>query len=274
MTSALYIVARTVLLDALEALSAQHDAIVLVGAQAIYLHTGDADIAVPAFTADGDLLIEPSRLKDQPKLAEAMARAHFEPGRQPGSWVSTRDVNSVPTTIPIDLLVPDAVAGAGRRAARLGDHGDRAGRRARGLEGALVDHGLHTLRAFVSDDPRAFEIRVAGPSALLVTKVHKIADRSQEPQVKRLNDKDGLDVLRILRSVQSRDLADGLLLLRRNPVSAEVTDEAVALLEDLFGSTRAVGTQMVIRATERLEDPMVIAQSCAALTRQLLDLVR
>jgi hypothetical protein len=33
MTSALYIVARTVLLDALEALSAQHDAIVLVGAR-------------------------------------------------------------------------------------------------------------------------------------------------------------------------------------------------------------------------------------------------
>ena len=30
MTSALYIVARTVLLDALEALSAQHDALVLV----------------------------------------------------------------------------------------------------------------------------------------------------------------------------------------------------------------------------------------------------
>jgi len=65
-----------------------------------------------------------------------------------------------------------------------------------------------------------------------------------------------------------------LLLLRRNPVSAEVTDEAVALLEDLFGSTRAVGTQMVIRATERLEDPTVIAESCAALTRELLDLVR
>ena len=77
-----------------------------------------------------------------------------------------------------------------------------------------------------------------------------------------------------LRAVQSRDLADGLLLLRRNPVSAEVTDEAVALLEDLFGSTRAVGTQMVIRATERLEDPTVIAESCAALTRELLDLVR
>ncbi len=115
MTSPLYIVARTVLLDALDALGEQRDAVVLVGAQAIYLHTGDADIAVPAFTTDGDLVIEPSRLKDEPKLAEAMARAHFQPGLQPGSWLSMRVVDSVPTTIPIDLLVPEAVAGAGRR---------------------------------------------------------------------------------------------------------------------------------------------------------------
>lgn len=85
MTSPLYIVARTVLLDALDALDQQRDAVVLVGAQAIYLHTGDADIAVPAFTTDGDLVIEPARLKDEPKLAEAMARAHFQPGVQPGS---------------------------------------------------------------------------------------------------------------------------------------------------------------------------------------------
>ncbi len=135
------------LLDALDALGEQRDAVVLAGAQAIYLHTGDADIAVPAFTTDGDLVIEPSRLKDEPKLAEAMARAHFQPGLQPGSWLSVRVVDSVPTTIPIDLLVPEAVAGAGRRAARLGVHGDRAGRRARGLEGALVEHSLHVLRS-------------------------------------------------------------------------------------------------------------------------------
>ena len=274
MTSPLYIVARTVLLDALDALGEQRDAVVLVGAQAIYLHTGDADIAVPAFTTDGDLVIEPARLKDEPKLAEAMARAHFQAGLQPGSWVSTRNVDSVPTIIPIDLLVPEAVAGAGRRAARLGAHGDRAGRRARGLEGALVDHSRRELRALDSEDPRAFEIRVAGPSALLVAKVHKIADRSQEPETKRVNDKDGLDVLRLLRVIPSRELAAGLRRLQGEMVSAEVTREAVAQLDALFGSTRSVGTQMAVRATERLEDPAAIAESCEALTRELLDLVR
>jgi hypothetical protein len=99
MTRPLYIVARTVLLDALDALGEQRDALVLVGAQAIYLHTGDADIAVPVFTTDGDLVIEPARLKDEPKLAEAMTRAHFQPGLQPGSWFSTRNVDSVATML-------------------------------------------------------------------------------------------------------------------------------------------------------------------------------
>ena len=71
----LYTVARAVLLDALDALNEQRDAVVLVGAQAIYLHTGDADIAVPPFTSDGDLAIEPSRLKNEPKLAAAICRS-------------------------------------------------------------------------------------------------------------------------------------------------------------------------------------------------------
>ncbi|MGE3510048.1 MAG: hypothetical protein AB7N65_14325 [Vicinamibacterales bacterium] len=270
----LHAVARTVLLDALEALNEQRDAVVLVGAQAIYLHTGDAEIAVPAFTTDGDLVIEPARLKDEPRLVEAMERAQFAPGRQPGSWVATREVDSVVTTIPVDLLVPEAVAGGGHRAARLGNHGDRTGRRARGLEGALVDYDFHTLRALAPDDPRAFDIRVAGPSALLVAKAHKISDRNQEPQAKRLGDKDGLDVLRLLRGVESRRLADGLLRLRQESVSATVTSEAIAQLADLFGSPDAVGTQMAVRATERLEDPRVIAESCTALTRELLSLVR
>ena len=80
----LYVVARTLLLDALETLNEQRAAVVLVGAQAIYLHTGDADIAVPAFTTDGDLVIEPSRVRDQPRLAEA--RRFFD-------WFCARDLD-------------------------------------------------------------------------------------------------------------------------------------------------------------------------------------
>lgn len=47
------VVARSVLLDALEALGAQREAVVLVGAQAIYMHTGALELAVAEFTTDG-----------------------------------------------------------------------------------------------------------------------------------------------------------------------------------------------------------------------------
>jgi len=132
----LYVVAREVLLDALDALSEQREALILAGARAIYIHTGAADLAVAEFTTDGDLVVNPEQLKAQPRLSEAMERAHFRSGLQPGSWLRDRTVSGIPTTIPVDLLVPEAMAGSGRRAARLGDQGDRTDRRVRGLEGA------------------------------------------------------------------------------------------------------------------------------------------
>jgi len=45
----LYVIARRVLLDALDALGKHRAATILVGAQAIYLHTGDADLGVERF---------------------------------------------------------------------------------------------------------------------------------------------------------------------------------------------------------------------------------
>jgi hypothetical protein len=52
----------------------------------------------------------------QPWLSEAMERAHFRSGLQPGSWL--RDRSGIATTIPVDLLVPKAVAGPRQAASR------------------------------------------------------------------------------------------------------------------------------------------------------------
>ncbi len=46
----LYVVARRVLLDALEALGDHSNATVVVGAQAIYLRAGEADLIVAPYT--------------------------------------------------------------------------------------------------------------------------------------------------------------------------------------------------------------------------------
>ena len=63
--------ARTGLLDALEALELHLDALVIIGAQAIYLHTGAMEIALAEFTTDGDVAV------DESALMEALA-APFE----------------------------------------------------------------------------------------------------------------------------------------------------------------------------------------------------
>jgi len=57
-----YGAARRVLLDALQALQAHADALVIAGAQAVYLHTGDGDLAVAPFTTDADLAVDPKAL--------------------------------------------------------------------------------------------------------------------------------------------------------------------------------------------------------------------
>jgi hypothetical protein len=270
----LYVAAREVLLDALDALGEQREALILAGAQAIYIHTGAADLAVAEFTTDGDLVVNPEQLKTQPRLSEAMERAHFRSGLQPGSWLRDRTVSGIATTIPVDLLVPEAVAGPGRRAARLGDHGDRAGRRVRGLEGALIDHSVMRLNALDENDRREFEVRVAGPSALLVAKLHKLADRSGQGDAKRLKDKDALDVLRLLRAIPAERLALGLRELGDSTLAGDVTREAIEHLQALFGATTSSGTVMVVRATERLEDPSVMAASCVALADDLIRALR
>jgi hypothetical protein len=48
----LYVAARTVLLDFLETLGPQREAVILVGAQAVYMRTGDTDVAVAPYTTD------------------------------------------------------------------------------------------------------------------------------------------------------------------------------------------------------------------------------
>ena len=70
-----YVAARRVLLDALDALGAQRKAVVLVGAQAIYLRVGAGGVELAPFTTDGDLAINPTMLDDQPSLVAAIAEA-------------------------------------------------------------------------------------------------------------------------------------------------------------------------------------------------------
>jgi hypothetical protein len=270
----LYIVARHTLLDVLEALGAHRAALILVGAQAIYLHTGQGDLAVAVHTTDADLVVEPKALRHTPKIGDVMRGAGFERATQVGSWLCRRHVGPTEVTVPVDLLVPEAVGGSGRRGARLGEHGRDVARKARGLEPALTDNQLTTVGALEDVDTRRFEIRVAGPSALLVAKLHKLADRAAEPSGERLKDKDALDVLRLLRAIPLHVFTDGFARLCAEEISAVVTREAIQFLERLFATSSSPGSRMAVRATAGLEDPMTIGNSCAVLADELLHSLR
>ena len=109
----LYVMARQVLLDALEALGPHRDAMVLVGAQAIYLRVGEADLAVAPYTTDGDLAIDPVALGTAPPLEQALLSGGFQPKSSDsvGLWITHRATAGNPQTpVAIDLLVPDGRA--------------------------------------------------------------------------------------------------------------------------------------------------------------------
>jgi hypothetical protein len=198
-----YVAARKVLLDATFALAPHGKAVIVAGAQAIYLHTGANDIGIAPYTTDGDLALDPTLLGDTPELEATMRGAGFEilpqPAGQPGIWTVTLDIEGV------DTIVPDAVAPpGGRRSARIAPHGRQSAHKAVGLEAAIVDHSPMTIAALDPDDGRSITVEVAGLAAMLVAKAHKISDRLKTNKTDRLSDKDAADVYRYADGLHER----------------------------------------------------------------------
>jgi hypothetical protein len=263
----LYVTARRVLLDALSALGVQRQAVVLIGAQAIYLHTGDGDLAVAPFTSDADIALDPSGLRDDPALSTALKGAEFERTADVGVWAKHELAEDVRAIVTVDFLVPESLGGPGRRGARLGVHGNQVARKARGLEAALIDKTLATIASFEPADQRKFDISVAGPAALLIAKLHKLSERVAEG---REEAKDALDVLRLLRAIPTEALANSIMRLIADSRAEAVTRDALGYLNELFGRAAAQGSQLAAAAVSPLEDADTIARSCEALALDLL----
>ena len=87
-------------------------------------------------------------------------------------------------------------------------HAKEVARKTRGLEAALIDNHVVMMGALDPADVRAFDVAIAGPTALLIAKAHKIAERVAEREHRRLEDKDALDMLRLLQATDTAVLAD------------------------------------------------------------------
>lgn len=260
-----YVAARGVLLDALVALEGHLDNLILVGAQAVYHHTGSADLNVPLMTTDADLAVNTRGLADAPEIGGMMRTAGFTPGPNPGHWVAV-------SNIAVDLMVAPHQAGtikASARAARIAPHEKLTARIAHGLEPALLDNEIVSIAALKSGDSRERDLRVAGPAALLTAKAIKVGERlgQVDRQPDRLKEKDALDMFRLLQAIDVPDLVSGFEKHKEDEHAAAATDEALNILR-AYGSTP--NEQLAHFAAAAAQGDPTVAPAFAALVNELL----
>lgn len=169
-------------------------------------------------------------------------------------------------------MVPEALAGGpGRRGARIPPHSRHATRRTPGLEAAVIDHAPMPIAALDPTDARRVEIAVAGPAALLVSKLHKLGERQRDPG--RLVDKDAHDIYRLLIATDADRLGERLLGLAAEQLAGPATRTAITYLRQLFAGPDALGAMMAGRAEQIVGDPAVVGASAAALASDVLRVV-
>ncbi|MHB8319805.1 MAG: hypothetical protein ACYDEP_11365 [Acidimicrobiales bacterium] len=202
--------ARDALLDVLVALEAHREALVIVGAQAVYERTRHLSGVVPTSTKDGDIAVDPTLLSKEPLIGEAMAGAGFFAARpeRPGIYSQAPTPpggNPVPPTI--DLIAPEVIAGVQnvgankKRGARIEGHGKKVVGRADGIEMAMIDRDLLVIEPMNTSHRTPIEVKVAGVGGLLSAKAWKLHQRFVEAdggKPHRLLPKDAGDVWRLM----------------------------------------------------------------------------
>ncbi|WP_433702576.1 hypothetical protein [Prescottella equi] len=265
----LIIQARSALLDALHALEEHRDALIVIGAQAVYLRSGAAVVALAESTKDSDLVVNPCGLRDDPHIEEALTQAGFylNANRQPGAWLNQQGV-------PVDLMVPSTLSNrpsAKGRSPRLPPHANNAMRIAVGLEGCVVDNSAMTITALDETDHRTYDVLVAGTAALLVAKIHKIHERLDTPD--RLQNKDAHDIYRMLVAADPDDLATTFGGLLANQISNSATAQALDWFAEMFGTPTHPGSEMAGRAEEGIGDPRQVSIRVSLLATEVMDAI-
>lgn len=262
-----YVAARTVLLDALKALERHRSSVILIGAQAVYVWSGEGNFTVAVMTTDADLALDADHLEPDPEVAATLRDHgfHLKERGNPGQWVGRGD-------IALDLMVSEHHAGRGRRSASLPPHEGNVARRGRGLAPALVDHEIKTISALSEEDPRSVEVAVAGPAALIVAKCIKLKERLEAKKAgerDRTKPKDALDIHRILTAVEPDTLVEGFLRHRTQEDAHQESQEAVAFLEAESEKPDSWLPAMVARAAE--DDTGEVAQNFVWLVEELVE---
>lgn len=257
--------ARLALLDALEALESHLDSLILVGSQAIYVHTKGMKSKVAEFTRDADLSIDPRILQTSPLIEMLLDNAGFtlKDSQLPGGWWNESDVR-------VDIMVAEVFAGRAGRSADIRPHSGAVARSTRGIEGCLADNSYFTICSQDEMDGRSFEIKVAGPASLIIAKAFKIHERISNPK-RRLEDKDAHDVYRMLATIDLETIMAGFETILKNEAIKPVMIEGLGFINDLFAAgVGAEGSMRAGRAEFGVGEEEQVAQAASILAGELI----
>lgn len=266
-----YILARNVLMEALGALGAHREAVILVGAQAVYMQVGEGDFGIPPYTTDADIAFDPDLVMPTPKLDQRLEEAGFVLDRSDlnavGSWVKDG--------VAVDLMVPSSLGGSGRRSARIEGQSKNVIRKTHGLEACLIDNDEMNVASFGNFDQQSFAIKVAGPAGLLTAKLIKLEERIEaDPSGRagRVSNKDALDIFRLLQ-YDAVKLQHRMRKVIANPRSSQASIQAVTYLKTAFAKPNLIGCQMAADAARGYANADEVCMRASILASRLAESV-
>lgn len=248
---------RVAIANVVRTLGGNSEALVLIGAHAIYLRTPDFRSAVAPATKDADFVLRPEVLTTIDPLDQVLVSAGYQRKGSdlPGTWVD-------PTGAELDFMTPGPRRS--KRSAPVPPHGQGAIQHVEGAEGCLVDFDLMPL-----PDVNNVRIRVAGSAGLLIAKLHKVHERIGTPQ--RDYAKDSFDIYRLLAGTTPDEITSRLKAILASPFGVESAESGLRLLEELFAAgADAPGSLRAGRAAAPARDAEQIALSASLLAREVL----
>ncbi|MCX7520720.1 hypothetical protein OSC27_00340 [Microbacterium sp. STN6] len=259
-----YVAARRAVLDVLEVLHEQCAGLILVGAQAVYLHAPADQTRQPTYTTDGDLAIDPDLLTERPDIGETLLAAGYQPHSSPGTFFA-------PNGIEIDLMVPaGALPPSSRRTAPLRGQSPSTARRTAGLELALLDSAPKAITALDPADARTVTLRVAGPAALAVAKLTKLAERLAGLRRERVLSKDAGDLLRLLRYCDAQAIGHRLHELSGGTTGSHVIEPATGFLRDDLSSRNPELIRLAVDDLDGIEPAAQVETAFRVLAARML----
>ena len=258
---------RRLLITTIIALGPYAEALTIAGAHAVHVWVqkkwGPIDMES---TRDGDLVIDPVFVAEDPKILDLMASIGLEPAREERpeiyGYSSERGLPWEQRTT-VDLLVPEGYAGKKGRTARIAGQ-DKATTRAYGLELAVHDRVLTEISTIDAEPTISAKAYVAGPAALLIAKAHKVHERLAEVDRRpdRLRPKDSGDIALLMMVTDGVEVAETMMFhARAHAEIRNVVNEGASHLIEMYSAQNAtlVREHMVDSLATRFQEQDLLA---------------